>query len=379
MLARALVLAALAAGPADDGPKDAKAPSSEALVAKAVAELVAMQEGGEWPYEGVYRVRGEIPLGYRVGGSSLVSIALLHAAAPDDAAAASAIDRSLGFVLKALEDRELAPSTADRYDVRIWGHACALELLCRLREAGRLGKRAAAAEKWIEELVATIVREELTDGGWNYATRRAPAAFVTAPVVQALLLARSQGNAVPDDVLQRARGVLEAARLEGGAFAYSGASAAGKQVDGRQQLPGSVARSAACEATLLLLGGGDPKALAESIEAFHEHWGELEKRRKKTGTHLPPYGIAPYYFYFGHRYAAQAIEMLPADRRATERARLKETLLRTRDEDGTWNDRVFPRSRNYGTAMAVLALLGERAPRPADLAADSGKKRKAPK
>ena len=41
-----------------------------------------------------------------------------------------------------------------------------------------------------------------------------------------------------------------------------------------------------------------------------------------------------------------------------------ETLLRTRDEDGTWDDRVFPRTRNYGTSMAVLVLLMDRAPRP---------------
>jgi hypothetical protein len=39
-------------------------------------------------------------------------------------------------------------------------------------------------------------------------------------------------------------------------------------------------------------------------------------------------------------------------------------ILRTRDGDGTWNDRVFPRSRNYGTAMIVLALLGEKTPIP---------------
>ena len=28
-----------------------------------------------------------------------------------------------------------------------------------------------------------------------------------------------------------------------------------------------------------------------------------------------------------------------------------------REDDGGWNDRVFPRTRNYGTSMAVLALL----------------------
>ena len=100
------------------------------------------------------------------------------------------------------------------------------------------------------------------------------------------------------------------------------------------------------------------------IDAFHKHWDELEKRRQKTGTHAGPYKIAPYYFYYGHRYAAQAIEMLPEKERPRERERLLKTILKTRDPDGTWNDRVFPRSRNYGTSMVALALMGNKIPIP---------------
>ncbi len=88
----------------------------------------------------------------------------------------------------------------------------------------------------------------------------------------------------------------------------------------------------------------------------------MEKRRKKTGTHEGPFGIAPYCFYYGHRYAAQAIELLPEAERAKARDRLLATLLKTRDDDGTWNDRVFSRSRAYGTAMALMVLLEDKAP-----------------
>jgi len=42
-----------------------------------------------------------------------------------------------------------------------------------------------------------------------------------------------------------------------------------------------------------------------------------------------------------------------------------QALLATRAADGTWNDRVFPRTRNYGTSMAILALLEEKATLPA--------------
>jgi len=36
-----------------------------------------------------------------------------------------------------------------------------------------------------------------------------------------------------------------------------------------------------------------------------------------------------------------------------------------REEDGGWNDRVFPRSESFGTAMSMLALLAPRMPAPA--------------
>jgi hypothetical protein len=355
-------------------PAPAKPPTADALIAAAVPQLVKMQEeGGQWPYEGVYRVDGEIPVGYRVGGTSIVGGALL-AAAPGDPAAAAAIDRALDFVLSpaGLAHELMAPSKVEAYDVRVWGHAYALEFLCRLRAAKRCGKRAADVDAWIPKLVDALATERLHGGGWNYdSTRHVPASFVTAPVAQALLVARGAGVPVPDGLLGSARSALQEARFDGGTFAYSGGilsdAKTGARPDGRAQLPGSIARSPICETTLRLLGAGSVDAIRDSIAAFHEHWGELEKRRRKNGTHDGPYGIAPYYCYYGHRYAAQAIQMLPTEEREPERARLLEVILRTRDEDGTWNDRVFPRSRNFGTAMIVLALLGDRAPLPPSL------------
>jgi hypothetical protein len=343
------------------GGEDAKTPTRPELLQQAVKQLIAIQEeGGQWPYEGVYRVEGSIPAGYRVGGTAIVAGTLM-AAAPDDKEAQAAVSRALDFVLKELNDPLLEPSTRNTYDVRIWGHVCALEFLCQVRAARMAGDRASKVEEWIPKLVKILLTEELSGGGWNYASRNAPASFVTAPAVQALLWARGQGEKVPDEVFERARKVLEAGRGDNGAFAYSGSARDGNTSDG---LPGSAARSAVCETTLTLLGGGSPDAVKEAVAAFFKHWDELEKRRKQKGTHVGPYKIAPYYFYYGHRYAAQAIETLPEKDRQVERDRLLGVILKTRDEDGTWNDRVFERSRNYGTAMIVLALLSDKAPVP---------------
>jgi hypothetical protein len=67
--------------------------------------------------------------------------------------------------------------------------------------------------------------------------------------------------------------------------------------------------------------------------------------------------VAPYYFMFAHRYAAQAIEMLPGPERAEYRRRVNNLLFSVRSEDGTWNDRVFPRTANYGTALAMMSMM----------------------
>ncbi len=48
-------------------------PANKELILTAVTQLLLMQESdGTWPYEGVYRVGGEIPIGYRIGGTALV-------------------------------------------------------------------------------------------------------------------------------------------------------------------------------------------------------------------------------------------------------------------------------------------------------------------
>ena len=342
----------------------AEAPGRAELLRTAVEQLLAMQqEDGAWPYEGVYRVGGEIPVGYRVGGTSIVAGTLLHAV-PEDAAARKAVEKALAFVLKDLEHPLMAQSTDNTYDVRVWGHACALEFFCHATRLKACGPHGAAAQEWIGKLSDILVAEEIPGGGWNYATRDAAASFVTAPVVQSLLWARAQGGKVPEPVLERARKFLERCRTPEGGFLYSGTYQEGTPVR-RSDLPaGSAARSAVCESTLVLLGGGSVASVQGAVNAFHTHWSELHARWKKTGTHIGPYAIAPYYFYYGHRYAAQAIALLPEDVREKERARLLEVILRTRDGDGTWNDRIFPRSRGFGTAMIVLALLQEKTPLP---------------
>jgi len=329
----------------------------------------------EWPYEGVYRVDGEIPIGYRVGGTSICATAILEAGAAEGEKlpkeAREATERALAFVLEGLGHPLMTAGFKGGYDVRGWGHAYALGFLLRMRELGQVpAARRKEVDAAIRDLVGTLGETAIgKQGGWNYSRGKDPndadpSTFMTAPTLQFLFEAARAGEKVDAAVIEHALDVLEAGRLESGAFQY-GVDPASRSGEGFEAVEGSIGRSPACEATLLLAGRGSVERLRGSLDSFFAHWEWLEKRRKQTGTHVKPFMIAPYYFFYAHRHAAQAIEMLPEAERAGYREKLLALLWKVREEDGGWNDRVFPRSECFGTAMTMMALLSPRLPKPA--------------
>ena len=363
-------------------PPEAK--SLEAAPARCVEIILARQESltegepkAEWPYEGVYRVApyegdaqaAQIPLGYRIGGTSICSSALIlaHRGKPP-ADVQAALDRALDFVVAKLDHPLMQPQGYKGYDVRGWGHAYALEFLLLLREHKLVaGERLKTVETLVPWLVDALDKmEHSKSGGWNYARTDAPegaSPFMTAPTLQFLYHAKAQGFAVPDEMVARGLQTLEDSRGESGAVQYStnAKSQGGKSAE---EIPAAVARMAVVETTLHLAGRGSVERIRVAVDSFFAHWEWLEVRRRQNGTHIPPYNIAPYYFYYGHRYVAQAIEFLPEAERPALRARLNGLLWAVREPSGGWNDRVFDRSENFGTAMTLMALLEPASARP---------------
>jgi hypothetical protein len=393
-LASLPVLAQDDGGPAEQSsPTDAPdAPSpkldvtdKEALagaVSRAVELLTGMQESfdegaepSEWPYEGVYRVAGDIPIGYRVGGTAIAGMALLQAPGYDaDEARQAAVARGLGFVVRSVGHPLMNPDYDGGYDTRGWGYTYAVQFILRLKAANALPEdQVEAAERALASYLGAIEQTEIPRvGGWNYARARGKDApspvspFMTAPTLQSLFEARRAGYQVDEGVVERAIAALEKGRTVTGSFAYSGAAADQPRPE---SVPGSIGRMVASEATLYLCGRSSIDRIRAAVDSFIVHWEWLNKRRAQPGTHARPYGVAPYYFYYAHYYAAQAVEQLPEQERAEYRRRLNELLFSVRLEDGSWNDRVFKRSRNYGTAMAVMAILMPDSPRPASWSA----------
>ncbi|MCC6322418.1 MAG: hypothetical protein IT438_13395 [Phycisphaerales bacterium] len=327
----------------------------------------------EWPYEGVYRVGGKIPIGYRIGGTSIASVALLLAPGyADDAPRKQAVLRAVKFVTTRLHDKLMNPDYEGGYDVRGWGYTYALQFLLTLKSTGALAELPddlkTSVEDSIKWCIDAVQQTEINEaGGWNYARQQGkkavspPSPFMTGPTLQALFEAKKLGYPIDPEVVERGLKSLERGRAESGSIAY-----AGKTNDkSPEPVPGAVGRMLITEITLHLAGRSDTSRIRGALDAFLVHWEWLDKRRAKPGTHEPPYGIAPYYFYYAHAQAAQAIEMLPRRDRAEYRRRLYERLFSVRLENGTWNDRVFPRTASYGTSQALLVMLMPKLPEPA--------------
>lgn len=367
------------------GPTMTAAPTSAAIkgdeidaaIATGVALLLKLQEGdpntsakaepssiAEWPYEGVYRVGGKIPIGYRIGGSAIVCSALLAAPGYEgDDARKTAVARSIKFICDGTDHPLMSVKDYSAgYDVRGWGYTYGAQFLLELKNAKQVPEgHTEAVDTALTFYLQAIEQTQMPGtGGWNYArpagkdTPGAPSSFMTASTVQALLLAKSSGYAVNEETLTKALNFLEKSRYGTGSVAYSGEAGNRASGDG---VPGAVGRMCIVEATLRMAGRGSVKDVRGAVDAFLVHWDWLEVRRQKTGTHVAPYGVAPYYFMFAHRYAAQAIELLPKAERDEYRRRYRLTLWRSREADGSWNDRVFRRSAGYGTAMAMLSLM----------------------
>jgi hypothetical protein len=377
------LLSALALSTPAFGTDDPSLPQKvKRAIDRGTALLVDLQEsldddevGDEWPYQGVYRVRGQIPVGYRIGGTSISAWALCEMPGwKKDKKRAKAVDRATRFVLTTLDDPLMVPESLSAYDVRGWGHAYALQFLVRLRALDRVpADLKTAVDERIPWLVDALETMEIKNhGGWNYARSKgddsAPSTFMTAATLQALFAAHAAGEQVDAVVVERALSMLEQARLDTGSFQY----AQRPPKDSERPTQGAIGRMPICETTLLLAGRGEVDRVRFALDDFFEHWQHLEDRRQKTGTHKKPYGVAPYYFFFAHGYAGQAIEMLEPDEREEYRERLRKVLWKVQErKTGGWNDRVFERSENYGTAMSLLALQAPLMPRPAGWAPSS--------
>ena len=123
---------------------------------------------------------------------------------------------------------------------------------------------------------------------------------------------------------------------------------------------GSLGRSQVCNLALRLYGDErvNDDVLKTWLNRLFARNGWLNIGRKRPIPHESHFGVAGYFYYYGHWYAAMCIDQLPANERPYFQDHLAHILLPLQERDGSWWDYPFYNyHQQYGTAMAVMSLL----------------------
>ncbi len=348
--------------PIEDAPVRGR-PIHEAI-RQGVAHLLAAQNAdGSWgSARGTsgFDVRASVPgalEGFQYTVTALAVLALREAKAPPEPVA-----RGVKWMLETP-----LPRRADGIEIyNVWAHTYAIQALAGVFEAEKEEIRRSSLRSAVERHLKALAAYETMYGGWNYydfemgAQRpaSAPTSFGTAATLVALSEARRAGLDVPESMVKRAVRGLAGCRNPDGSYLYDfGFRYYPTHLANRDK--GGLGRAQAGNVALFLWGGKVTRPdLKTGLDRMFTDHRFLDIGRKRQFPHEAWYFNSGYYYYFGHYYAARAIDLLePADR-AERRARLAAFVLPHQEEDGSWWDyRMWSYHKIYGTSYALMTLL----------------------
>jgi hypothetical protein len=352
------VVAAPATAPSTQ-PADQRA-TIDAAIKKGVAYLLKSQNAdGSWGtgretrgFEVMASVPGSLK-SFQVATTALCVMALRET----DQMAAH--DKGLEFLLTHTDIRR--DDGALLYNT--WAHTYALQCLSIEMRHGKDPRIRAAAQEHLRRLAGY----ETYMGGWNYYDFQAqtqspsmgPTSFGASAGLLALYEAKKSGLDVPQPMLDRTLKRLEEMKLPNQAYLYSHDLMYHPRMPAN--LPrGSVGRTQAGNYALWIWdkGGIDEKKAAEGLDFFFKEHDYIQMGRKRQYPHESWYQTAPYYYYFGHYYAARLIEKLGPEGKKAYGAKLADVgILPYQDKDGSWWDfAMWDFHKPYGTAFAIMTL-----------------------
>jgi hypothetical protein len=305
---------------------------------------------------------------FKAAVTSLVVMALIEAepqlAESERADVNPAIDRGAEWLDEHL--KALRRATPDAL-YNVWGHAYSIEALVKLH--ARAAGNAELQKKWkdhVEHQAGMLERYSFVGGGWSYyddvAGSQTPGdaafSFCTSTVLVALKKAESIGVEFPERLTKKA--IASIIRQQRPDFSYNYGEYTRLDPRYRERPGGSLGRSQACNLALRMYNDKriTDEVLKSWLKRLFDRNGWLSMGRKRPIPHESYFGVAGYFYYYGHWYAALCIEELPEAERPYYQYRLAQIILPLQERDGCWWDYPFYNyHQQYGTAMAVMTLL----------------------
>ena len=215
------------------------------------------------------------------------------------------------------------------------------------------------------EFLAQLEANQVPTGGWAYYDNppysRRPkwaTSFCTALVVPALVRSQELGWGTEQALIDRSVAYVRRCGLPNGAFEYDLRPI--PRVSGGEHInnvKGSLGRIQVCNWSLAAAGVPQMthERIREGLTAFIEHHKFLDVARMRPIPHEGYYANAGYFYFFGHYYAAQAINQLPVEEREAWHAKLRPHVAKTQRADGSTSD--FMASSYMITASTSFAAL----------------------
>jgi hypothetical protein len=355
--------------PAPDVPATMTAEQARASLERSLAFIVSSQNpDGSWCGSAPDSVMelGFSPETYytwQLGANQLAILALVECEETPERRAS--LEKGLGWLC----DTRL-PARGDDWDVdymwpALYGVVSTIHVLGDPRFAEGAWK--ARVEARGREFMDILVRNQVPYGGWGYyddppySNRpKWATSFATATVLPALSKALERGWFSDPAVRDRAVEYVRGCALPNGAYEYDlnpiPRITGGEHIN---DVKGSLGRIQVCNWALRRSGTRwvtDDK-IREGLGWFFEHHRFLDVARMRPVPHEAYYANAGYFYFFGHYYAALAINELPAPEREAWHAKLRPHVAKCQYDDGSTGDFLHSRYDILAsTSYAALAL-----------------------
>jgi len=215
------------------------------------------------------------------------------------------------------------------------------------------------------EFLGQLEANQVPTGGWAYYDNppysRRPkwaTSFCTALVLPALVRSQELGWGTDQKMIDRAVAYVRRCGLPNGAYEYDlrpvPRASGGESIN---NVKGSLGRIQVCNWGLASAGVPQitEERIRQGLSEFIEYHKFLDVARMRPIPHEGYYANAGYFYFFGHYYAAQAINLLPAEEREEWHAKLRPHVAKTQRQDGSTSD--FNASSYMITASTAFASL----------------------